>query len=51
MLDADPLAVIAGELEHKPELPILQTIAVADGRIAEVRPFYWDTAAIRAATA
>jgi len=23
VLDADPLAVIAGELEHKPELPIL----------------------------
>ena len=23
MLDADPLAVIAGELDHKPELPIL----------------------------
>ena len=23
MLDADPLAVITGELEHKPELPIL----------------------------
>ncbi|MEV6394599.1 nuclear transport factor 2 family protein [Streptomyces sp. NPDC051907] len=26
--------------------PILQTITVTDGRIAEVRPFYWDTAAI-----
>ncbi|RSS50913.1 nuclear transport factor 2 family protein [Streptomyces sp. WAC01280] len=26
--------------------PILQTITVRDGRIAEVRPFYWDTAAI-----
>ncbi|WP_159839659.1 nuclear transport factor 2 family protein [Nocardia sp. CY41] len=25
---------------------ILQTIGFADGRIAEVRPFYWDTAAI-----
>jgi hypothetical protein len=23
ILDADPLAVITGELEHKPELPIL----------------------------
>jgi hypothetical protein len=23
VLDADPLAVIAGELDHKPELPIL----------------------------
>ncbi|MFH8366409.1 nuclear transport factor 2 family protein [Streptomyces sp. NPDC018031] len=26
--------------------PILQTIGFRDGRIAEVRPFYWDTAAI-----
>lgn len=31
--------------------PVLQTITVRDGRIAEVRPFYWDTAAIAAATA
>ena len=23
MLDADPLAVVAGELDHRPELPIL----------------------------
>ena len=23
MLDADPLSVVAGELDHKPELPIL----------------------------
>ncbi|MFD3517171.1 nuclear transport factor 2 family protein [Streptomyces sp. NPDC058657] len=29
--------------------PILQTITVEDGRITEVRPFYWDTAAIAAA--
>ncbi len=28
------------------DFPILQTIAVADGRITEVRPFYWDTTAI-----
>jgi ketosteroid isomerase-like protein len=28
------------------DFPILQTIRVVDGRIAEVRPFYWDTAAI-----
>ncbi|MBN6039476.1 nuclear transport factor 2 family protein [Amycolatopsis sp. 195334CR] len=33
------------------EFPILQTITVADGRITEVRPFYWDTAAIAAACA
>ncbi|MEV8425800.1 nuclear transport factor 2 family protein [Streptomyces niveus] len=26
--------------------PILQTITVTDGRIAEVRPFYWDTGAV-----
>ncbi|WP_368396671.1 nuclear transport factor 2 family protein [Streptomyces sclerotialus] len=26
--------------------PILQTIRIKDGRITEVRPFYWDTAAI-----
>ncbi|WNG86208.1 nuclear transport factor 2 family protein [Mycobacterium sp. ITM-2016-00317] len=29
--------------------PILQTLHVVDGRIAEVWPFYWDTAAIVAA--
>ncbi len=26
--------------------PIVQTITVEDGRITEVRPFYWDTAAV-----
>ncbi|MEU6113093.1 nuclear transport factor 2 family protein [Streptomyces sp. NPDC047117] len=26
--------------------PILQTIKINDGRITEVRPFYWDTRAI-----
>jgi uncharacterized protein len=31
------------------DFPILQTLRVVDGRIAEVRPFYWDTAAIAAA--
>ena len=31
--------------------PILQTIRVQDGRIAEVRPFYWDTATIATACA
>jgi uncharacterized protein len=31
------------------DFAILQTIRVVDGRIAEVRPFYWDTAAIAAA--
>ncbi|MER7397710.1 nuclear transport factor 2 family protein [Streptomyces sp. NPDC000151] len=29
--------------------PILQTLRVEAGRIAEVRPFYWDTAAVAAA--
>jgi ketosteroid isomerase-like protein len=33
------------------DFPILQTIRVVDGRIAEVRPFYWDTAAIADACA
>ncbi|MEV6875492.1 nuclear transport factor 2 family protein [Amycolatopsis sp. NPDC051128] len=31
------------------DFPILQTITVAAGRVTEVRPFYWDTAAIAAA--
>ncbi|MBF6204463.1 nuclear transport factor 2 family protein [Streptomyces gardneri] len=30
---------------------ILQTLTLVDGRIAEVRPFYWDTAAVAAACA
>jgi ketosteroid isomerase-like protein len=28
------------------EFPILQTVRIAEGRIAEIWPFYWDTAAI-----
>jgi ketosteroid isomerase-like protein len=31
--------------------PILQTLAFGDGRITEVRPFYWDTEAIARACA
>ncbi|XVV07527.1 nuclear transport factor 2 family protein [Actinosynnema sp. CA-248983] len=31
------------------EFPILQVITVEDGRITDVRPFYWDTGAIAAA--
>ncbi|WP_232534929.1 nuclear transport factor 2 family protein [Nocardia terpenica] len=31
------------------EFPILQTVSVENDRITEVRPFYWDTAAIAAA--
>ncbi|MCT2588978.1 nuclear transport factor 2 family protein [Streptomyces sp. N2-109] len=33
------------------DFPILQTVTVENGRIAEVRPFYWDTAAIAEACA
>jgi uncharacterized protein len=33
------------------DFPILQSIRVVDGRIAEIRPFYWDTAAIAAVCA
>ncbi|MFQ6228441.1 nuclear transport factor 2 family protein [Nocardia sp. NPDC002869] len=31
------------------DFPILQTLTVVGGQITEVRPFYWDTAAIAAA--
>jgi len=31
---------------HELDFPILQTIRVQSGRITEVHPFYWDTAAI-----
>ncbi|MGY0058737.1 nuclear transport factor 2 family protein [Streptomyces sp. LZ34] len=31
---------------HELTFPILQTVLVKDGLITEVRPFYWDTAAI-----
>lgn len=31
---------------HALDFPILQTLRVRDGRITEVHPFYWDTAAI-----
>jgi len=31
------------------EFPILQTVTVADARITDIRPFYWDTAAIASA--
>ena len=33
------------------DFPILQSIRVVDGRIAEIWPFYWDTAAIAAVCA
>lgn len=50
--DADPVVVLthvnARSRESGRELrfPILQTITVTEGLITEVRPFYWDTAAI-----
>jgi ketosteroid isomerase-like protein len=31
------------------DFPILQTITVEDGRLTEVRPFYWDTVPIASA--
>jgi ketosteroid isomerase-like protein len=31
------------------EFPVLQTLRIENGQITEVRPFYWDTAAISAA--
>jgi ketosteroid isomerase-like protein len=52
---ADPAVVLthvrarARATGKRVEFPILQTIRVVDGCIAEVRPFYWDTAAIAAA--
>ncbi|MGI5221876.1 nuclear transport factor 2 family protein [Nocardia sp. CA-290969] len=50
--DTSPLVVLthvnARSRDSGRELnfPILQMITVTDGRITEVRPFYWDTAAI-----
>jgi ketosteroid isomerase-like protein len=50
--DTSPLAVLtrvrarARATGRELRFPILQTIAVEDGRITEVHPFYWDTAAI-----
>lgn len=34
---------------RKLDFPILQTIDMKEGRITEVRPFYWDTAEIASA--
>lgn len=31
---------------REPTFPILQTLTVREGRITEVRPFYWDTEAV-----
>jgi len=50
--DTSPLVVLtrvrarARATGRELRFPILQTITVEDGRITEVHPFYWDTAAI-----
>lgn len=50
--DTSPLVVLtrvrarARATGRELSFPILQTITVGDGRITEVHPFYWDTAAI-----
>lgn len=50
--DTSPLVVLtrvrarARTTGRELRFPILQTITVEDGRITEVHPFYWDTAAI-----
>ncbi len=52
LADTSPLVVLthvrarARSTGRELRFPILQTIRVADGRITEVRPFYWDTAAV-----
>jgi ketosteroid isomerase-like protein len=53
--DTSPLVVLtqvrarARATGRELRFPILQTIAVQDGRITEIRPFYWDTAEIAGA--
>ena len=50
--DTSPLVVLtrvrarARVTGRELHFPILQTITLEDGRISEVHPFYWDTAAI-----
>ncbi|MEU4743079.1 nuclear transport factor 2 family protein [Actinosynnema sp. NPDC023658] len=52
LTDTSPVVVLthvharAAVTGRELDFPILQTITVEDGRITEVRPFYWDTAAI-----
>jgi len=52
LADTSPLVVLthvrarARNTGRELRFPILQTIRVADGRITEVRPFDWDTAAV-----
>lgn len=56
-VDGD-LAVVATQVHARSratgvelDFPILQTVRVTAGRIAEIRPYYWDTAAVAAACA
>jgi ketosteroid isomerase-like protein len=50
--DASPLVILtqvrarSRATGRELDFPILQTITVENGRITEVRPFYWDTSAI-----
>ena len=37
MLDADPLEVVSGDLDHKPELPILLDLLAEHEAMAYVR--------------
>ncbi|PRC48694.1 ketosteroid isomerase, partial [Mycobacterium sp. ITM-2017-0098] len=57
-LAAGPTAVVLTDVRARARItgcdvafPILQEIRIADGRISEVRPFYWDTAMIARAAA
>ncbi|MFJ2665798.1 nuclear transport factor 2 family protein [Nocardia fluminea] len=52
LADESPLVVLthvrarARSTGRDLDFPILQTITVDAGRISEIRPFYWDTAAV-----
>jgi ketosteroid isomerase-like protein len=52
LTDTSPLVILthvharANATGRELDFPILQTITVENGRITEVHPFYWDTAAI-----
>ncbi|GAA2087706.1 nuclear transport factor 2 family protein [Streptomyces albiaxialis] len=52
-LGTGPTAVVLTEVHARSratgreiDFPILQTATVTDGRITDIRPYYWDTAAI-----
>jgi hypothetical protein len=40
---------VARATGREPETRIVQEMTVRDGRIYEIRPFYWDPAAVSAA--